>query len=71
MTPADTAQIRESHLRVATARAGERLADVARRVGSIWSANEIAVANGLAADARLAAGQLIKVAIPEPYRERR
>jgi len=29
------------------------------------------VANGLAAGAPLAAGQLIKVAVPEPYRDRR
>ena len=71
MTPADTAQLRETRLRVTTARAGERLADVARRTGSVWSADEIAVANALAVDARLAAGQPIKVAIAEPYRHRR
>jgi predicted Zn-dependent protease len=69
-TPADAAQIRETRLRVATARAGERAADVARRTGSVWSGEELAVANGLAADVRLAAGQLIKVAVPEPYRDR-
>ena len=71
MTPADTQQIRETRLRVATARAGERPADVARRTRSVWSGEELAVANGLAADVRLAAGQLIKVAVPEPYRDRR
>ena len=71
ITPADMAQIRETRLRVATARAGERPADLARRTGSVWSADEIAVVNGLAADARLVAGQLIKAAIPEPYRDRR
>ena len=71
MRPADVAQIRETRLRVAPARAGERPAELARRTGSVWSADEIAVVNGLAADARLVAGQLIKVAIPEPYRDRR
>jgi predicted Zn-dependent protease len=71
MTPADTAQIRETRLRVATARAGERPAEIARRTGSAWSADEIAVANGLSADTPLAAGQPIKVAVPEPYRNRR
>ena len=71
MTTADTAQLRETRLRLVTARAGERPADVARRTGSVWSANEIAVANGLTADARLTAGQLIKVAVLEPYRGRR
>ena len=71
MTPADTAQIRETRLRVTTARDGERPSEIARRTGSVWSADEIAVANGLAAGARLAAGQRIKVAVPEPYRDRR
>jgi hypothetical protein len=55
---------------VVPARAGEQLADIARRTGSAWSANEIAVANALAVDVRLAVGQTIKVAIPEPYRPR-
>jgi hypothetical protein len=45
--------------------------DIARRMGSVWSADEIAVANGLAVDARLAAGQPIKVAVRETYRHRR
>ena len=71
MTSADTAQLRETRLRLVAARAGEGPADVARRTGSIWSANEIAVANALAADARLAAGQMVKVAISEPYQGRR
>ena len=70
-TSADMAQIRETRLRVATARAGERPTEVARRMGSVWSPDEIAVANGLAASDRLAAGQLIKVALSEPYRHRR
>ena len=71
MTSADTVQLRETRLRLVAARAGERPADVARRTGSIWSANEIAVANALAADGRLAAGQMVKVAISEPYQGRR
>jgi predicted Zn-dependent protease len=71
MTSGDTAQLRDIRLRVVPARAGEQLADIARRTGSAWSANEIAVANALAADARLGAGQAIKVAVSEPYRDRR
>jgi predicted Zn-dependent protease len=71
MTPADTAQIRETRLRVVTARDGERPAEIVRRTGSVWSAAEFAVVNGLAVDARLTAGQLLKVAILEPYRDRR
>ncbi len=71
MTPADTAKLRETRLRVTTARDGERPANIARRTGSVWSPDEIAVANGLAAAAPLAVGQAIKVAVPEPYRDRR
>ena len=71
MTSADTAQLRETRLRLVAARAGERPADVARRTGGTWSANEIAVANALTVDGRLAAGQMIKVAISEPYTGRR
>jgi len=71
ITPADKAQLRETRLRVATARAGERPAELARRTGNVWSGEEIAVVNGLAADTRLAAGQLIKVAMSEPYKDRR
>jgi predicted Zn-dependent protease len=71
MTPADAAQLRETRLRVTTARDGELPSEIARRTGSVWSADEIAMANGLAAGARLAAGQPIKVAVSEPYRSRR
>jgi predicted Zn-dependent protease len=71
MTPADRAQIREARLRIVRARAGESLADLAWRTESTWKAEEIAVANGLPEDARLAGGQPVKVPILEPYRERR
>ena len=71
ITPADLAQIREARLRLVEARAGERPGDVSRRTGSVWSGDEIAVVNNLASDARLAAGQVLKVALPEPYRNRR
>jgi predicted Zn-dependent protease len=71
MTSADIGQLRETRLRLVAAQVGERPADVARRTGSIWSANEIAVANALAADAGLVAGQMVKVAISEPYQGRR
>ena len=70
-TPTDIAQIREARLRLVAARAGERLGDVTRRTGSIWSGEELAVVNHLASDARLVAGQVLKVALPAPYRNRR
>jgi predicted Zn-dependent protease len=71
LTPADLAQIRDARLRLVTAKAGERPEDLARRTGSVWSGEQIAVVNDLASDARLAAGQELKVALPEPYRNRR
>jgi predicted Zn-dependent protease len=71
MTAADTAQIRETWLRVVTAREGESLADVARRSRSVWSLEEMAIANRVAANAKLQAGYPVKVAVSEPYRDRR
>jgi predicted Zn-dependent protease len=71
MTAADTAQIRETWLRVVTAREGESLADVARRSRSVWSIDEMAIANRVTANAKLQAGYLVKVAVSEPYRDRR
>ena len=60
--------IQATRLRVVRARAGETLARLSARTGSTWTPREIAVANGLAENAALAAGQLVKVALPEPYR---
>jgi predicted Zn-dependent protease len=70
MTAADTAQIRETRLRVVTAPQGEGLADVAQRSRSVWSLQEMAIANRVAANARLQAGYPVKVTVAEPYRNR-
>ena len=68
LTAADRAQIREARMRIVQAREGERLEDLVRRTRSVWSPAETAVANALPAGARLEAGQLVKVAILQPYR---
>ena len=39
-----------------------------QRVGNTWSPAQTAVANALPEGARLEEGQLLKVALPEPYR---
>jgi hypothetical protein len=39
------------------------LADLVRRSGNRWKVPETAVANGIAEDARLQAGQLVKIAL--------
>jgi predicted Zn-dependent protease len=67
LTAAERAGIKEQRIRIVTARAGETLDALARRTGSVWSKEEVAVANGLAAGTSLAAGQLIKITSAEPY----
>jgi predicted Zn-dependent protease len=61
----------ESRLRVRKALVEETPAELARRTGSDWSAEQVAVANALAAGARLRSGQLMKVGIPQAYTSRR
>jgi len=67
LAPEDRAGIRVRRLRLATAHAGESLADFSRRTGNDWDAQRTAIANGLFASARLAEGQLLKIALLEDY----
>jgi hypothetical protein len=62
--------MKEQRLRIVAARAGESLEQLAARTRSSWKAQEIAVANALTPGVRLQAGQLVKVAIAEPYQTR-
>jgi predicted Zn-dependent protease len=62
--------IRERRLRVARTRANEGLAALSRRTGSVWDPGYAALANGLAPDALLGAGQLVKIAVEKPYEGR-
>jgi predicted Zn-dependent protease len=64
----DWPKIKEARLRVVKARDGETLEELGKRVNSIWSLAETAVANGLSQKGRLSGGQLIKVAVLQPYR---
>jgi len=70
LTPELRAQVRELRLRIVEARDGESLEALSTRSGNVWSPSETAVWNELASDRRLAAGQLIKVAVSEPYGSR-
>jgi hypothetical protein len=47
---------------------GETVETLGRRANSAWTKEELAVANGLAVGDPLAAGQVLKAAIAEPYR---
>jgi predicted Zn-dependent protease len=67
LTAAERASIRETRLRLVPARAGETAAAVASRSGTTWSADLVAVANGVEATTPLSAGELMKVGISEPY----
>lgn len=64
----DRPKIMEARLHVAKARNNETLEELEKRSDSVWSPAEIAVANGLSEKDRLSEGQLIKVAILEPYK---
>jgi predicted Zn-dependent protease len=65
---ADRAGIEELKLRTVRALDGETLEQLGRRSGNEWGPQYTAVVNGLFVDARLFAGQRIKVALREPYR---
>ena len=64
---ADRESIQVRRLRLATALEGEGLAEFSRRTGNDWDAQRTAIANGLFASARLEQGQLLKIAVVEPY----
>ena len=59
--------ITERVLEIATARGGETIAQLSRRTGNAWTAEETAVANGVAVDHRFASGFPVKIAKDRPY----
>ncbi|MBI3785546.1 MAG: hypothetical protein HY270_19305, partial [Deltaproteobacteria bacterium] len=68
LTAADWPSIQATRLRLQTAKGSESVASLAARLTSEWRPEEIAVANGVHADAMLAEGFAVKVALKEPYR---
>lgn len=64
LTSAERSGITGLRLAVVQARAGETLAQLGQRTGNRWSLEETAVANAIRPDARLAAGDLVKIALP-------
>jgi len=68
LSAADRESITEERLGFVEAQAGETLAGLGARTGNAWSAKETAVANALSLDARLQAGQLVKIARERRYR---
>lgn len=61
-------QVSETRLRLATARNGESIKALVQRTRSTWGIQETAVVNALQADQRFAGGELVKIAVSQPYR---
>ncbi len=67
LSASERANIKEKRIRLVKAQAGETIEALGSRSQSAWSKEEISVANNLAVGDQLKAGQLLKVAIAEPY----
>ena len=67
LAPDERKGIREKRLRLVKAQAGETVEALTARSGSAWKASQVIVANGLKGPEALQAGQLIKIAVEEPY----
>ena len=67
LSPDERNGIREKRLRLVKAHAGETVETLTARVHSAWKANQVVVANGLQGSETLQEGQLIKIAVEEPY----
>jgi predicted Zn-dependent protease len=68
LTTSERAGVKERRVRLVKAQHGETVETLGRRANSAWTKEELAVANGLAVGDPLAAGQVLKAAIAEPYR---
>jgi predicted Zn-dependent protease len=67
LAPDERKGIREKRLRLVKAQAGETVEALTARSGSAWKASQVIVANGLKGPEALQEGQLIKIAVEEPY----
>jgi predicted Zn-dependent protease len=63
--------IREKRLRLVKAQGGEDLAALVARSHSAWKPSQVAVANELTGTESLREGQVIKIAVEEPYAGKR
>jgi len=66
----ERAQIQELRLLFVTSAANERLAELSRRVGNVWSLEQTAAINRVGPEEALPAGTRVKVAIRAPFRGR-
>ena len=70
LTADELASIRETRLRIVSARTGETLPQLSKRTGNKWDPKTTAVINGVKVDRPLKGGQLIKIGVPQRYRSR-
>jgi predicted Zn-dependent protease len=68
LTSDERALIKETRLRIVSARANETLDQLSKRTRNVWDAKTTSVINGINADQALRKGQLIKIAVLQPYR---
>jgi predicted Zn-dependent protease len=68
ITDKEKASITEIRLRVVTARTGEDLGRLSKRTRNVWDAKTTAVVNGIDAGQPLEKGQLVKIAVKQPYK---
>jgi len=71
LSASERAGIKEQRIRLVKAQAGESIEALAARTNSAWKKEQIAVMNNLAPGDQLKEGQLIKVAIAEPYESKK
>jgi predicted Zn-dependent protease len=67
LTPEERAAIRENRIRLVKAREGETVRALAARSNTVWKPEQVAVANNLTDYDKLREGQVIKIAVAEPY----
>jgi predicted Zn-dependent protease len=68
LSATERANIKEKRIRLVKAHAGESIEALASRAHSAWKVEEVAVVNGLKSTAQLGEGQVLKVAVEEPYK---
>jgi predicted Zn-dependent protease len=68
ITAKEKSSIKERRLKVVTAHANESLSHLSKRTGNVWPLKATAVVNGIDKDQPLKKGQLIKIAVPQPFK---
>lgn len=68
LTPEERASITVDRLQLATANAGETIAVFSARTKNVYDVHRTAIANDIEVNARLRAGELLKIGVRGPYR---